>query len=273
MKAVFKTALVVGLCLALWPVLAVADPPAPKGTLAYSDDFSDPTKSGLEDNLRATDYSRGFHAPGVYHLITFNNNDSRWMLLPNQAYSTFSFELDVADNSDDFAGDVSGGVVVRAQDDAHLYAVLINSRKGQYAVRKLDGKDTWSDLIAWKASPLIKQQAQANHLRVDAEGDQFTLYLNGETLDSFSDGAYAKGGLGFIASNVDAVQPHLHYDNVMVYTTDAGAAQAAPAQPEPARLPNAGLPGGAASPMVVVFALALLSLGVRLRHQQHRRRV
>lgn len=257
MKPILKLGLFVMLCVALWPALAGAAPPKPKGTLVYEDDFSDPKKSGLEENLQATDYSRGFHDPGVYHLRGVKSNDTRWELFPKQSYGNLTVELDVWDNSDEFKGDVSAGLVVRAQDDTHFYAVLIDPRKGQFAVRKLDGS-TWSDLIAWKASPAIKMQSEINHLRVDAEGNNFTIYLNDETLGNFSDASYAKGGIGLIASNVDAVDPHMHFDNIKVYTTEAA----------PAALPGTGQAGGSVPLLIACFALLLLGLGASMRKTQ-----
>jgi hypothetical protein len=260
MRSFFKGGLLVVLCLALWPALVGAQPPDPKGKLVYEDDFSTATKSGLEDNLRATDYSRGFHPPGVYHLILLKNNDTRWALLPNKSFGDFTLDLEVVDNSDDFVGDFGGGVVVRAQDDTHLYAVMLNTRKGQYTARKLNGT-TWTDLIAWKASPLIKQRDAANQLRVDAAGNTFTIYLNGEQLDTFSDSSYTKGQVGMIATNVDAAKPHMHFDNLKLYTAEAQPA--APAGGPAAALPGTG--GVDLTALLIGCALALLGLGLGLR--------
>src|SRR5262245_22526290 len=112
MKRVFTTGLSMALCLALWPALAGAAPPTPQGKLVFEDDFSNATKSGLEDNLQATDYSRGFHAPGVYHLKDLKAKATNWELFPKQSYGEFSFQTDLWDNSDDVsAGDISEGVV------------------------------------------------------------------------------------------------------------------------------------------------------------------
>ena len=257
MKAVWKAGLLAALCLALWPALAGAEPPKPKGNLVYSDDFSDPKRSGLEDRPEATDFGRGFHAPGVYILNLRTNNDTRWVLFPNQTYGEFTLEMDLWDDSDSFQGTVAQGVVFRAQDDTHLYTVLVDPRNGKYAVRKLNGKDTWSDVIAWKDSPFVKRKSEVNHLRVDGAGSTFTVYLNGESLDSFKDAAYAQGGLGMIASNVDAVDPLMHFDNVKIYTTEA----------RPANLPNTSAAGESAAWPLAVCALALLSLcaGIGLR--------
>jgi len=242
-----------------------AAPPAPTGTEVFSDDFSDPKKSGLEDNVNATDYSRGFHAPGVYHLIIFNNDETHMSLLPDHSYGEFTSELDVWDNSDDFTGDVSGGLVFRAQDASHMYSVLLDPRKGQYAVRKLDGS-TWSDLIPWKPSSLVKQKADVNHLRVDGSGDKFTIYLNGESLDTASDSSYAKGGFGFIASNVDAPKPHFHFDNLVIYTTEVTSGQGGGEGPGES-LPGAGQPDLTAPLAVLLVVASLLTLGLWMRRK------
>lgn len=250
--------LLVALALVLIPVIAFAAPPAPKGKLVYEDDFSDPKKSGLEDNLTATDYSRGFHAPGYYHLRDLKANETHWELFPKQSYANLTLDLDVFDGSDTFTGNVWQGVVVRAQDENHFYAVMVNPRGGKYVVRKLDGANKWSDLIAEKASKLVKAAADVNRLRVDADGANFTIYLNGEQLDTFSDAAYKQGGIGLIATNIDGVAMHMHYDNVKVYTTDAAA---------PATLPTTGAADATTPALLAGLALLLLALGVQVRRR------
>ena len=247
---IIKAGLALVIALALLPAVAGAQPPKPKGTLVFDDDFSSP-KSGLEDNLKATDYSRGFHAPGVYHLILLENNSTHWSLIPKLSLGAFSLQIDVWDNSDAFAGDAAQGLIFHAQDDTHFYAVMLDPRLGKYAVRKLNGKDSWTDLVAWKASPLVKQQANVNQLRVDSEGGTFTIYLNGQSLDSFHDTAYASGRFGLIASNVDASKPHMHFDNVKVYTTE----------PVAASLPNTGAPNDVPASGLALLALLLLGAG------------
>ncbi len=257
------------LCLALVPALALAAPPEPKGKLVYEDDFSDKTKSGLEDNLKATDYSRGFHAPGYYHLKDLKANEIHWSLFPKQRYTNLTFELDVFDNSDDFTGDVWQGVVVRAQDEAHFYAVLLNPRAGKYTVRKLDGAGKWSDLVAPADSKLIKSGAEINRLRVDADAASFTIYLNGEQLGTFSDAAYKQGGIGVIAANVDAVTMHMHFDNVKVYTTDAGApvVGSSGGASAPSALPRTGAAETLPALLLASLAALLLALGALARRR------
>jgi LPXTG-motif cell wall-anchored protein len=260
MKIAMRVGSLLVLCLMFLPALAFAAPPEPKGKLVYQDDFSDKTKSKLADNLKATDYSRGFHAPGVYHLIMRESNQTHWELLPGQSYSNFSAQMDVTDASDDFVGNVSGGFVFRAMDSSHLYAVLLDARKQQFAARKLDGQ-TWTDLIAFKSSTLVRAKDGDNLLRVDGDGDTFTIYLNGETLGTFKDASYKQGGIGMIQSNIDAVGPHHHWDNLVLYTTDAPGATA------PAALPTTG--GESSAPLALAFgAFALMLLGLWVRQRR-----
>ena len=62
-------------------------------------------------------------------------------MLPRFAYNTFSLQIELWDNSDDYTGDVAQGLIFRARDNDHFYSMLIDPRKGQYTVRKLDGPD------------------------------------------------------------------------------------------------------------------------------------
>ena len=265
-KRMFARGLLVALCLVLWPALANAAPPNPAGKLVYQDDFNDSgKKSGLEENKAATDYSRGFHAPGVYHLKDVKKSETHWSMFPKQAYGDFTIEIDLFDSSDDFTGDIAQGLIVRAKDDTHFYAVLIDPRMGGYSVRKYDGANKSSDLVAFKTSPLIKKEADVNHLRVDAKGDTFTVYLNDESLTSFTDASYKQGAIGLIASNVDAVKAHMHFDNVKVYSNDAAPVTAAPSVP--VALPTTG--GDTSTPLALAFgAFALLLLGLWVRQRR-----
>jgi len=266
MKAIFKTGMVLALLIAFLPALASAAPPAPEGTLVYEDDFNDGgKKSQLEENKEAKDYSRGFHAPGVYHLKDIKPGETHWSMFPNLTFTNYTIQIDLFDNSDNFAGDVSQGLIVRAKDDAHFYAVLIDPRLGQYSVRKLDGAGKWSDLIAPKASALVKKQSDINNLRVDAAGNTFTIYLNGELLDSFSDAAYKSGGIGLIASVVDAVGSHMHFDNIKIYSEEAAPA-AAPSKP--AALPTTGAANTSAPLALAACSFALLLIGMWVRRRR-----
>jgi LPXTG-motif cell wall-anchored protein len=250
MNKLSKLGIVVAMLLALLPSLTSAEAPAPKGKLVYEDNFDTATKSQLEDNLSGADFSRGFHPPGVYHLKVLKPNQTQWVLFPKLSFSNLTLVTDIGDFSDDVkSGSVLQGLIFRAQDENHFYTVLLNSRNSSYTVRKLDGAGKWSDLVPSTTSALIKGATTVNTLRVDGDGGKFTIYVNGEQLGSFQDTSFASGKVGFIIANQDAKEPHIHYDNVKVYTTDA----------QPAALPNTG--EGTTAPMALLGLLVVMLLG------------
>jgi formylglycine-generating enzyme required for sulfatase activity len=61
-------------------------------------------------------------------------------------------------------------------------------------------------------------------VRIDAAGDSFSIYLNDQLVESFSDDAYPIGMPGLVIVNNDAVDPHMHYDNLAIWSADTPVA-------------------------------------------------
>ena len=160
----------------------------------FTDDFADAKQSGMENQVKAPDFQRGIHPPGVYHMLVPTPNETRVELFARQAYQNFSAQIDLNDNSDDLAGSVSQGLVFRARDRQHYYALLIDPRAGKYRLIQQDG-DKLVELTPWSNSSLIKLQKEVNRLRVDATDAAFTVYLNDAKLDDFADTVYSSGML------------------------------------------------------------------------------
>ena len=204
------------------PADPAAEPPPPAGSVVLTDDFSKAGElTGLEDLTRDPEFSRGFHAPGVYHLIANNSDETRQVVMPRHMFGDFTVQIDLWDDSDDFAGSAALGIIFRARDTERFYALLLNPRAGQYTVRRYDGPGQWADLIPWTDSPLVSRGKEVTTVRVDAAGDDFTFYLNGQQAGSFSDSSYGQGMLGMIIDNGDAVRPHMHFDNLAVWSNDS----------------------------------------------------
>jgi len=199
---------------------AAEPPPEPAGTQVYTDDFADPKKSGMENQPKGLDFERGIHSPGVYHLRVLAANETRVEIFARQLFQNFSAQIDLSDNSDELAGSVAQGLVFRARDRQHYYALMIDPRAGKYSLRQQDG-DTLKELIPWTDSPLIKLEKDVNTLRVDGADAAFTFYLNNAKLASFEDSTYSSGLLGFVVANVDAPKPHMHFDNLAIWSSDA----------------------------------------------------
>jgi serine/threonine protein kinase/formylglycine-generating enzyme required for sulfatase activity len=204
-------------------VLATALPalPEPAGTLAYEDDFrTGAEKSGLVGQQLAPNLALAIDPEGFYSMTLSQPNQTRWVFLPRMAAGDFSVQLDLSDASLDRTGDAAQGLVFRGRDSTHFYALLIDPRKGEYSLRKQDGADNWTDIIATKPSTLIQQQDGINQVRLDAAGDTFTLYLNGAQLDSARDSSYTFGMLGTLIANADASASTMRFDNLKIWRND-----------------------------------------------------
>jgi hypothetical protein len=67
----------------------------------------------------------------------------------------------------------------------------------------------------------------ADTLRVDADGENFAFYINGQFVTLVSDGDYADGEVGFFVENFDEALSHVHYDTLAVREVDPSQIMAA----------------------------------------------
>lgn len=91
------------------------------------------------------------------------------------------------------------GIIFRTDaEEGYLFGF---SCDGQYSLRRWNGEQ-FKTLVDWTSSPDIRSETdQANRIGLMVEGDQFTLYANGNRLAEASDNSYPNGGLGlFIAA-------------------------------------------------------------------------
>jgi serine/threonine protein kinase/formylglycine-generating enzyme required for sulfatase activity len=194
---------------------------APAGELVFEDDFGAGAQtSGLVGQNLAPDLALAVEPDGFYTMQLSQPNQTRAILMPRFAAGDFSAQIDLSDGSSDSSGSAAGGLIFRARDSEHYYALLIDPRKGEYSLRKQDGKDSSTELIAPTSSPLIQQNDGLNQLRIDAAGDAFTLYLNGAELGSASDDAFSFGMVGTIVANADAAASTMRFDNLKLWSND-----------------------------------------------------
>ncbi|HVP46967.1 MAG TPA: hypothetical protein VMT32_10295 [Bryobacteraceae bacterium] len=95
------------------------------------------------------------------------------------------------------------GWVFRASDARNYYATkLIESKQGpapaffivRYAM--IDGRERFKVQLPLPVTPSIKTML---HVRQEIRGAQFTTYLDGHVMDTWSDATLARGGVGFFA--------------------------------------------------------------------------
>ena len=110
--------------------------------------------------------------------------------------------LDLIDYTVEFEGAIANnpqmcsgiGVLVRATDIESGYAIFINLDGSVVAYVR---KNNVYTLLAEAQSPIEIIDNKFYNIKVTCEGDEFTLYIDGEKALSFNDSTYKKGSFGF----------------------------------------------------------------------------
>lgn len=154
-----------------------------------------------------------FVQDGQLHIVVKQPDTLAWSVA---GLALGDFTLDVEATPIEGPADNGYGLVVRRVDDENLYCFQISS-DGYFRVQKrVKGK--WIDLTGdWQASPAI-QKGQANRLRVTCKRDSLTFAANDAQLVRITDGEFARGDIGVVASTLGEPGVHVAFDNVNVIT-------------------------------------------------------
>ena len=178
--------------------------------LPYADDFST-TNSGWKT---ASDEAITIGVQdGALHFTTDDLDTIAWSTPKDKRFG--DFVLDVDATQVDGPNDNTYGVIFRYQDDRNFYRFDI-SGDGYFAVfKRKDG--AWIKVQDYVESAAVKQGNAANHLQVVARGNQFTFNVNGETVQTFSDGDFSSGNIGLTAGTLfENAGVHIAFDNLTV---------------------------------------------------------
>ncbi len=180
----------------------------PASSLPYTTDFADAGQWTQTSNRQADLYIQ----EGQLHIMIKQPDTLAWSAA-GLALSDFTFEVDAAPLEG--PDDNGYGLVVRRVDDDNFYSLQI-SGDGYFIVQKR-AKGQWINLTGdWQAGPAIHLGQQANHLRVTCQGNRLTFFVNDEQLTQVTDGEFARGDIGVIASTFAEHGVHVAFDNVAV---------------------------------------------------------
>ncbi|HLF82410.1 MAG TPA: family 16 glycoside hydrolase, partial [Anaerolineales bacterium] len=164
-----------------WPVLLQED-------FANNDNGWHPFEDFQDDyGTRSFVLSRGRFAWDVTPLRDIHMHDTPSMA----SISDFLVSVDVRQTSGPQTADY--GLAFRVVSDNTLYTFNI-SDTGQFAVQLLN-RGEWSTLLNWSATGAIRP-GETNNLRVLAQGDQFTLFINDQEVAQLGDGSLPQGRVG-----------------------------------------------------------------------------
>jgi hypothetical protein len=186
----------------------------PGGKVLFSDDFGDP-KSGWD--VRKTENGASGYQDGRYFIRVDKPKYQLWSS-PGQ-----SFEGDVV--VEVTAGLASGpqenemGVICRYQDKKNFIYGSVGA-DGYYAIVEIKN-DTATILTGngkFRQSDAVPVGSETYLIRLACEGDRYTLFVNGEQIDSASSSAFSSGDGGLLAGTFDQGGVEILFDDFKVST-------------------------------------------------------
>ncbi|MBU0705517.1 MAG: hypothetical protein KKC18_16835 [Chloroflexi bacterium] len=205
--------------IALVLTLACGCVPGGNDSPLLQDDFEDPG-SGWDADER-DEFERGYEE-GEYFLELRESNWFAWAYLA-QRFDDVNIEVQATLLSDPQDGHL--GILCRHVDMENFYYFAI-SGDGYYAIfRRVDGDDLEAltgDGNGMTHSPAIKTGGQSNNVRAVCQGEELSLYVNGQLLETVNDDTHPRGEIGIGAGSGPAGGARARFDNFVVTRPQSG---------------------------------------------------
>ena len=179
----------------------------------FQDGFDNPRSGWGEDQCE--EFERGYE-DGEYSVVLHEPNWFAWTY-PGEQFDSVSVEVDVYLASG--SQDSHFGVLCRHVDVENFYYFAI-SADGYYAIfRRVDGGDLeilTGDGNGMAPSLAIRTGEQANRILAVCQGDELSLYVNGELLEAVSDDVHTQGDVGIGAGSGSEGDIRVQFDDFVV---------------------------------------------------------
>lgn len=145
----------------------------------------------------------------------FQRKDTRgtnWVYYQN-SYSDTLIELDARATTSQVT---RYGVIFRLAEGGKSYYIVGLTNEGQYGLFQWDGNQ-YQVLIPYSTSNAVRAGTDSNHLKVINQGDQISVYVNDQFLDTVRDPNLQSGRVAlFVEGNEPGAEAA--FDNLRVYT-------------------------------------------------------
>jgi hypothetical protein len=179
----------------------------------FQDDF-DNLRSGWGADQR-DEFERGYEE-GEYFIELHKPNWFIWTY-PGEQFEDVSVEVEAHLASG--SRDSHFGVLCRHANEDNFYYFAI-SADGYYAIfRRADGSDLEilnGDGSGMIPSPSIKTDEQTNQILAVCQGDELSLYVNGELLETVTDDTHEQGDVGLGAGDGAESDVRIQFDDFVV---------------------------------------------------------
>lgn len=192
-------------------IAANPDPYPPHGTLALYDPLTGPDNWS---DVANSAYKATCQFTGNAMHITIARADSFFYCYPGQTFSNFAFDVKM----DIIRGDC-GGMVFRLDNAAgklYFFLVCQDGTYGLYTYLDNTGNNIIT-LTSSSSSAFATGYHRSNVIAVVANHSTFTLYINGQNIDSVHDSTFTSGQIGLVASYYTATT-EVAYSDARVWT-------------------------------------------------------
>ena len=180
--------------------------------ILFQDNFSDTNTAGWgqdRDSEHITDYEQGGYR------ILVNKVDWIYWANPELFFTDVRVEVDVTKQGGPDTNEF--GIICRYVDVDNFYFLTATS-DGYYSISKYVAGEYFNlSEETFVATDSVNQGNAINHLRADCVGSTLTLYINGQLVDSVTDGDYTSGDVGLLAGSYDEAGADVVFDNFIVY--------------------------------------------------------
>ncbi|MBL7065349.1 MAG: hypothetical protein ISS49_14235 [Anaerolineae bacterium] len=179
----------------------------------FQDDF-DNSRSGWDAD-QCEQFKRGYEKSEYF----FELHQPNWFAwaYPGEEFDDVSVEAEARPSSGSQGPHF--GVLCRHIDADNFYYFAI-SADGYYAIfRRVDGGDLQvltGNGYGMSPSPAIRTGEQTNRILAVCNGDELSLYVNGELLETVTDDTHAQGDVGIGAGSGPAGDVRVQFDNFLV---------------------------------------------------------
>jgi len=180
---------------------------APAWELPYFDNFSDPA-SGWE----VGEYVGGTvgYEGGVY-VVTATVIGSQMWAIPNQSFQDVEITVQTREASGPTNNNNAYGVACRVGPGLMGYFFMI-SGDGLFFISRIEEVGA-SALVPWTESDSIRKGNDINSIRAVCNGEELSLFINGELAASVQDTAFKSGDIALSAITFEDDVIEIHFDD------------------------------------------------------------
>jgi len=178
----------------------------------FSEDFTELREGWNEGTIGQAEYEL---QDGKYSIRVNQSQWAAWEVIDDE-FGDFVAQVETALVEGNKYN--SSGLMFRLQDKDNYYSIVINGNEKYTVGKEVD--DTWSTIVDWEGHSAIAPMGEANTIRLVAYGNTFTLYINGELVNEFTDTDLNSGDIAVRVTAYSEAPARALFDNLEVWDVE-----------------------------------------------------